>query len=309
MRSILLYFINFIKKHKAIGCLMVYLAVWFFFGIVYYVLANIYQGEMFYFQNDILTKSKVVSFQKELDIKVDYDIAKALFKEDNDVTLLKMSEGDYPLLTYKLSGVGLNPIGMNWVKFYYSQWKQKKYNFFRLDLIKEHRQITGATHYNILKLTVCHIPDSTFLRSRPGQYITLPKEYMNYIKKQQTYYITLDDDFLGNFNYDRYLPLNHDLYIISNSVNLLDQEFNKAFEVIYQYQNNHDFTYPLPDFLYFSSVAISTLGYGDILPNSMLIRMLVMVETLLGTIILAVFIAFYLDYLKMKNTNHKKSPL
>nr|WP_243456608.1 potassium channel family protein [Mobilitalea sibirica] len=132
---------------------------------------------------------------------------------------------------------------------------------------------------------------------------------MNYIKKQQTYYITLDDDFLGNFNYDRYLPLNHDLYIISNSVNLLDQEFNKAFEVIYQYQNNHDFTYPLPDFLYFSSVAISTLGYGDILPNSMLIRMLVMVETLLGTIILAVFIAFYLDYLKMKNTNHKKSPL
>lgn len=40
------------------------------------------------------------------------------------------------------------------------------------------------------------------------------------------------------------------------------------------------------DFLYFSVVTITTLGYGDILPNSRLVRFFVMIETISGITIM-----------------------
>lgn len=39
------------------------------------------------------------------------------------------------------------------------------------------------------------------------------------------------------------------------------------------------------DFLYFSTITITTTGYGDILPNTTYVRLFVMVEILLGTVI------------------------
>jgi hypothetical protein len=48
------------------------------------------------------------------------------------------------------------------------------------------------------------------------------------------------------------------------------------------------------DFLYFSTVTQSTVGYGDILPNSSLIRMLVASQILLGYVILVVVLNFAL---------------
>jgi len=38
-------------------------------------------------------------------------------------------------------------------------------------------------------------------------------------------------------------------------------------------------SYPLIDFLYYSAVTITTTGYGDILPNSKIIRTSIMFET------------------------------
>jgi len=52
--------------------------------------------------------------------------------------------------------------------------------------------------------------------------------------------------------------------------------------------------------LYFSAVTITTLGYGDILPNSSLVRALVMTETMIGAIILAISISFLYDRIKNK---------
>jgi hypothetical protein len=39
------------------------------------------------------------------------------------------------------------------------------------------------------------------------------------------------------------------------------------------------------DFVYFSGVTITTVGYGDILPNRTLVRMLVLVEILIGLVL------------------------
>jgi hypothetical protein len=48
----------------------------------------------------------------------------------------------------------------------------------------------------------------------------------------------------------------------------------------------------LVDFLYFSAVTTTTLGYGDILPNSTLVRVLVMLNTIVG-----IFVLGFLVYL------------
>ena len=55
------------------------------------------------------------------------------------------------------------------------------------------------------------------------------------------------------------------------------------------------------DFLYFSVITMSTVGYGDILPNSTLVRMMVVVEVVLGQIMLIVLLNIILiSYTKRK---------
>ena len=45
------------------------------------------------------------------------------------------------------------------------------------------------------------------------------------------------------------------------------------------------------DALYFSVITLTTVGYGEILPLSMPARMLAMMESLCGTLYVAVFVA------------------
>ncbi|HXA00124.1 MAG TPA: potassium channel family protein [Candidatus Dormibacteraeota bacterium] len=45
------------------------------------------------------------------------------------------------------------------------------------------------------------------------------------------------------------------------------------------------------DFLYFSGVTITTVGYGDILPNRTLVRILVLIEVLAGLMLLGIAVA------------------
>ena len=49
--------------------------------------------------------------------------------------------------------------------------------------------------------------------------------------------------------------------------------------------------YPFWDFLYFSAVTITTVGYGDILPGDTTARMLVMTEAMLGVILMGAFVS------------------
>ncbi len=46
------------------------------------------------------------------------------------------------------------------------------------------------------------------------------------------------------------------------------------------------------DFIYFSTITQATVGYGDMLPNSSLIRFIVTIQTLLGVFMTVILIAF-----------------
>lgn len=294
--------LKIIKKHKVISCISVYILLWFSFGIAYYIIANVSEGEMFHFQNDILLKTKVVAFQKELGIETSYEITKALFVEETDISRMKISEGEYPMLTYNLTNYGLKAIGMNWAKFYYSQWAHQNYNYYKLDIEEEHQRLIGSNEFYIIKLTVCDIPDSSITKIKPNQATILTDLNVINIEKQKEYLITIDETLLKNYQFNQYYPLYHNLYPISQSVNYLDN----TIDLVYDYQVNEKFRYSFIDFLYFSAVTISTLGYGDILPNATCIRLLVMIQTLVGSIILAIFISLFYDYIKNSKLRMQK---
>jgi uncharacterized membrane protein len=53
----------------------------------------------------------------------------------------------------------------------------------------------------------------------------------------------------------------------------------------------------LHQFLYFSVITLTTLGYGDMMPASPVARSVVMLEALLGQFFLAVFVARFVGSL------------
>lgn len=289
-----------IKKYKKTSLLFLYVGVCLIYGIVYWVMANYSNGELFMYQEDILLKSKVISFEKELGVEVDYGIAKAVFTSYNNEFYFGHTSGNYPILYYKIGENGAEVLGMDWLRYYYAQWSQQGYNFYKIEEVED-AYIYATKKIKVLKLTLCRIPEETYVKISSNQYITLPSSYDEYVVNSKEYYITLDDNFIDELDYSLFYPLYQNLYFISNTYNCLD----KAPLVVYDYERNNRFIYPLPDFLYFSAVTISTLGYGDILPNSTVIRILVMTEVLFGMIMIAIIASAFYDY--FKNVGFKKN--
>lgn len=84
--------------------------------------------------------------------------------------------------------------------------------------------------------------------------------------------------------------------LLSSSYNFIDDSFVIIASVIgnkYNFSNYiqpiEGYSYNFEDFLYFSMVSITTLGFGDILPNSTIVRRCVMLETVTGLFLLSLF--------------------
>lgn len=291
-----------IKKYKKTILLALYVVVCFTYGIIYWCAANFSDGEMFMYQEDILLKSKVVAFEKELDVNVDYNLVKALFSNYNGELYVGLTSGNYPMLHYKIGENGAEVLGMDWLRYYFAQWSQQGYNYYKIEIIED-ANIYATKKAKVIKLILCEIPEETFTRITPSQYITLPNSYENYVVGRKEYYITLDEKVIESVDFSLFYPLYDDLYILSNTYNCLDE----APLVVYEYETNKQFKYPLADFLYFSAVTISTLGYGDILPNSTVIRVLVMTEVLFGMIMIAIIASAFYDYFKNDCFYERKS--
>lgn len=293
------------KHYGGIICISTYIITWFLFGCIYCYIANVSYGQSFVFQEDILLKTKIIEFEKQLDIHINYDITKELFLNYNKkFVLMKLTKNDSPLITFNLTSNGIDPIGATWANYYISKWKSEGFNFCSAKILAKHQDVFGEAKYAKLKFSIYKIPEDTFPIISTKEVIYLPEVYELLIKKQIDFTVWINESemdllndnwtFTGN-NY-KFAELDLGKYFISNSIVYLDT----AIDIIYNYETQNLFTYPLIDFLYFSAVTITTLGYGDILPNSSLVRGLVMTETIIGAIILAISISFLYDRIKSK---------
>lgn len=292
-----------IKHLSGIICILTYVITWFLFGYLYCYIANYSNGESFVFQEDILLQTKNLGFQKELNININQNITKDLFLNyDKNFILTKLTKNDSPFITFNLSSTGIKPIGVTWANYYITKWKSEGFNFCSAEILARHQVVLDNTKYVKIMFSIYTIPANTLDITPSKELIYLPRAYSALVKKQHDFFIWINETELGlsnenwtfTGNTDKFASLDYGKLFISNSINYLDG----AIDIIYNYETQRKFKYPLIDFLYFSAVTITTLGYGDILPNSSLVRGLVMTETMIGAIILAISISFLYDRIK-----------
>lgn len=294
-----------VRLHRALICICTYLIVCFIFGVIYCYIANDTKGQAFVFQEDILLQSKNKEFQKEMKIRINDNVTKELFINYNkDFILMKMNRYDSSFISFNLTSSGLVPIGSAWANYYIAKWKSQGFNYYSARIIEKDQLIFGNTDYTKILFYIYSIPVKAVhqeFRDTTGKYPphltdTVP------IEKVQDFYIWINEtefrylrDYLSyNGKPKKIISLDYSKYILSNAVNYLDN----AIDIIYKYETQSHFKYSFVDFLYFSAVTITSLGYGDILPNSTLVRGLVMTETIMGTIIMAISISFLYDRVK-----------
>jgi voltage-gated potassium channel Kch len=82
--------------------------------------------------------------------------------------------------------------------------------------------------------------------------------------------------------------------------------FNSDVEELKKISNGFR-SYSLIDYMYFSTITITTTGYGDILPNSTRVRCLVMIESIIGVILIGLFINSIFDGMN-KHSEKKAKP-
>lgn len=129
-------------------------------------------------------------------------------------------------------------------------------------------------------------------------------------KGELNHLVTVRDTFNAfvNFYNEGLVGLNFKKYPY-DSVKVIETLINKRINYINDdlsiLNSKKTVKWSLIDFIYFSSITQATVGYGDILPNSTVIRFIVTIQTLIGVFMTVILISFsYLEFKrKMKGHN------
>ncbi len=260
-----------------------YLSIILIFGLIYWKIANLSSGEFFVFQEDINMNIKISAFKKQMGINT-YN--KDLKNVINDLIIT----GEYkrPLIKI-LNDKELynfdfnNSLGDIWASYYYLVAQGKGITHMKIESFKEDK-VTNKFKTYILKISLYKINDKDEDRNYEIYKTDSNKfEKIDTVEMWVENYPIIYEEFFSNENY--FYPLNfYFTNLTKNSISFLDDS-----PIVLKKIVNDKFKYSLWNFLYFSTVTITTLGYGDILPNSTLVRVLVMIETIFGVFIIGSF--------------------
>lgn len=281
-----------LRKRTLLSILgLLYLSILIIFGIVYWKIANISSGEYFVFQNDINMNTKITVFKKNLKINIhnrDFnEIINDLIKsEEYKRPVVKLYgniyDKDNELNVFVLD----KPIGEMWANYYYLLLQGKAITHMKIDSAEE-QVINNKIRTYKLRISLYKINS----KNKDDSYIVYKKDYNKNLEKIDTVivwikdYPIIEDEFLKK-DYEFYPLSFYFTNLMENSMSFLDDS-----PLVLKSVANGNFKYPLWNFLYFSSVTITTLGYGDILPNSTIVRILVMFETIFGVVIIGMFVS------------------
>lgn len=280
---------NLRKRTLLLILAMLYLSILIIFGLLYWKIANMSSGEYFVFQNDINMHTKITVFKKNLRINIhnkDFnEIINDLIKSEEYKRPIVKLYGDVYDKENELNVFVLDKtIGEMWANYYYLLLQGKGITHMRIDSAEEQVINNKITAYK-LRISLYKInsmnTDDSYIVYKKGDSKKLDKidTVIVWIKD----YPLIEDEFLKK-DY-KFYPLSfYFTVLMENSMSFLDDS-----PLILKSVATGNFKYPLWNFMYFSSVTITTLGYGDILPNSTIVRILVMFETILGVVIIGMF--------------------
>ncbi|NMM64871.1 two pore domain potassium channel family protein [Clostridium sp. P21] len=271
------------KTNLLIFIAMFYIGIILIFGVIYWEIANLTSGEFFVFQEDVNMNIKMNAFKKQTGIK-------AYNKDFKNVINDLMIAGEYKrpfvkilknekLYTFDFS----NSLGDMWANYYYLLAQEKGITHMKIESAREDMVAAKFKTY-VIKISLYKLNG----KNKNGIYEIYKNDSNNLMKIDTVEmwvenYPLLCEEFFNDKNC--FYPLNfYFVNLIKNSVSFLDDS-----PIVLKKIANDKFKYSLWNFLYFSTVTITTLGYGDILPNSTLVRVLVMVETISGVFVVGTF--------------------
>lgn len=305
--------------------IVMYFAVWFVFGFIFKMIADNTNGEAFIFQENIQLKKQEQLFFNSTD-NYDHRFIKNLIKEiDLDDKLGSMAYGN----NCKSQNVLDRPLSETWIKYYCHKFNMLYFNRYKIELEycggHNAKYMCNITLYNSngLKDTPKYLNRKVY---RNAKYITgdnTEKHPLFINELSFPLVITTDrnsfifvhneiqlnnlfksitgnshEEITSKYDIIKFMLKQH--YTITSNIrqmhmlkadlatciNYLDDDYSILETII-----NGKYKYDIADFLYFSAVTITTLGYGDILPNNTTVRKLVMLETFIGIILIGAFIS------------------
>lgn len=286
---------------------VLYFIIWYSFGVFYQRIANESNGQEFIYQEDLRMSSYIAQVQSLSGVPIDAAVIRQVLK-----SMLGSDRNFVPYFGDKEVPLVLNdPLGEAWGK-YYLNWAQKQgfshfrcsistsnskpEPIFKVDIGFYQREISlskgaKATAYHRMWIIDSENPTETRIYLLP----TIEQAKTWNVVRQVTIWTKENPkkkikDLLNGYppkvratGIYPILPLDG---LLAAAVSDPDGSVHAVQRVL-----RGRYVYPLSDFLYFSAVTITTVGYGDILPNSSRVRLLVMTEALLGVVCIGAFVS------------------
>lgn len=274
------------KKNLLMALGAVYMLILITFGIIYWKIANMSSGEFFIFQNDINMNTKVSVFKKRMKINIynrDFNnvVSKLVTSEEYKRPIVKIrTDKDKNMYFFAFD----EPLGENWANYYLLLMQGKGITHMKIENSEEQIINKKIPTYK-LNVSLYKVDQ----KDKNENYIVYEKEENKKLQKLAVItiwvkgYPTIHEELFKSE--DCFYPLNFYFEnLVENSISFIDDS-----PLILKNVASGNFKYPLWNFMYFSAVTITTLGYGDILPNSTMVRILVMFETIFGVVIIGMF--------------------
>lgn len=279
-----LRFISSIRKRTLVFIfILLYLVNFIFFGLVYWKLANFSHGSYFIYQSDLEINTKSQVFIKKLNLNyynnmLSNSIKKLFRLNEYNRNIINVIDSEKNSIIFSTDG----EIGDNWAEFYTSFYSLQGYTHF--SVIEENQDLLNG------KFITQKLNLSFYKVESPEEKFNLINEIGNNdIKKTIPIWVNNYSEVKNilkiktNVLYPVELCLKP---LTAHSITFLDNS-----PIILKTVQNEEPKYPLNDYLYFSAVTLTSLGYGDILPYSSLARGLVMLETISGVLIIGILIS------------------
>ena len=292
------------RKLLSIAVLVVYLGLLFGFGGIFVERANSSKGEEFVFREDLLLPIQINEVARQLNIDSTDESIRHEIKD-----LLLNDKRVRRELPYDLTDdwyEGFEPLGYVWADFYRALYRSHGATHCVVEYHDKPLNPWGPypRHYKDVTIRICKkVKGGTLLDMDYDYPVVLFSSVADALKEILTAELSVDwslysshkpeDEIEKLTSGNAYVvPIAYDYFhdLVSSSYWTPDDAL-KVFSEVY---TRRDYSYRYWDFFYFSAVALTTLGYGDILPNSTTVRVLVAVEAILGVALITLFIGVLL---------------
>lgn len=260
---------NYLLKFFCIG----YFGIWLLFGFLYFLLFEI-SHQNFIFQDDIDIRQKISNFKEGAqNLKISDEVLYELISTNIKKTSESSIGSDWAIFLQQiLISTNITHFSINSIESVTDDLTKPEPDIYFVEIyvytdpnneiktIKENISIGNETY----------ISTKQFRPKKDVSELIFVKQYKIMLKD-----ITMIKRFI---NKEQCSPVEEINIILDKSLNFIEEGFVSFLEL----KKNSKTDYELIHFMYFSAVTITTLGYGDILPNSTIVRSFVMVESLLG---------------------------